>query len=125
MSAAPSGLRLRRSREHGDLVSRVAISPALRLPLGRGIAGWVACRGESVSIGDAWNDARTCARGAGYAFAVRARRVRFFSVSHPRASASSASMCTFSFTGETTFSVFRSKGVDVGEGGRGAAEVGA
>ncbi|HVJ92295.1 MAG TPA: sigma 54-interacting transcriptional regulator, partial [Labilithrix sp.] len=47
--------------EHGDLVSRVAILPelpALRLPLGRGIAGWVACRGESVSIGDASKDDR-------------------------------------------------------------------
>ncbi|HVH43699.1 MAG TPA: sigma-54-dependent Fis family transcriptional regulator, partial [Labilithrix sp.] len=47
--------------EDGDLVSRVAILPelsALRLPLGRGIAGWVARTGEAVRIEDASKDDR-------------------------------------------------------------------
>ena len=47
--------------EHGDLVSRVALLPelpALRLPLERGIAGWVARTGEPVRIGDAATDSR-------------------------------------------------------------------
>ena len=47
--------------EHGDLVSRVALLPelpALRLPLERGIAGWVARTGESVRIADAATDSR-------------------------------------------------------------------
>ncbi len=47
--------------EHGDLVSRVALLPelpALRLPLERGIAGWVARTGEPVRIADAATDAR-------------------------------------------------------------------
>jgi Nif-specific regulatory protein len=47
--------------ERGDLVSRVAILPelpALRLPLGRGIAGWVARTGDAVRIADASKDDR-------------------------------------------------------------------
>jgi DNA-binding NtrC family response regulator len=47
--------------EHGDLVSRVAILPelpALRLPLGRGVAGWVARTGAPVRIDDASKDDR-------------------------------------------------------------------
>ncbi|MDB5215729.1 MAG: Response regulator of zinc sigma-54-dependent two-component system, partial [Myxococcaceae bacterium] len=47
--------------EHGDLVSRVALLPelpALRLPLERGIAGWVARTGEPVRIADAATDPR-------------------------------------------------------------------
>ncbi|MBX3232295.1 MAG: sigma-54-dependent Fis family transcriptional regulator [Labilithrix sp.] len=45
--------------ERGDLVSRVAILlPTLRLPLGQGIAGWVARTGESVRSADAAKDAR-------------------------------------------------------------------
>ena len=47
--------------EHGDLVSRVALLPelpALRLPLERGIAGWVARTGEPVRIADAASDPR-------------------------------------------------------------------
>jgi Nif-specific regulatory protein len=47
--------------ERGDLVSRVAILPelpALRLPLGQGIAGWVARTGEAVRIADASKDER-------------------------------------------------------------------
>jgi len=47
--------------ERGDLVSRVAILPelpALRLPLGRGIAGWVARTGEAVRSADAAKDER-------------------------------------------------------------------
>jgi Nif-specific regulatory protein len=47
--------------EKGDLVSRVAILPelpALRLPLGRGIAGWVARTGDAVRIADASKDER-------------------------------------------------------------------
>jgi transcriptional regulator with GAF, ATPase, and Fis domain len=47
--------------EHGDLVSRVALLPelpALRLPLERGIAGWVARTGEAVRIADAATDSR-------------------------------------------------------------------
>ena len=47
--------------EHGDLVSRVAVLPelsALRLPLDRGLAGWVARTGESVRIADAATDSR-------------------------------------------------------------------
>jgi transcriptional regulator with GAF, ATPase, and Fis domain len=47
--------------ENGDLVSRVAILPelpTLRLPLGRGIAGWVARTGEAVRIADASKDPR-------------------------------------------------------------------
>ncbi len=47
--------------EKGDLVSRVAILPelpALRLPLDRGIAGWVARTGEAVRIADASKDER-------------------------------------------------------------------
>ena len=47
--------------EHGDLVSRVAVLPelpALRLPLGRGIAGYVARNGETVRIADAGSDPR-------------------------------------------------------------------
>lgn len=48
--------------EKGDLVSRVAILPelsaGLRLPLERGIAGWVARTGEAVRIADASKDER-------------------------------------------------------------------
>jgi len=47
--------------EHGDLVSRVALLPelpALRLPLERGIAGWVARTGDCVRIADAASDPR-------------------------------------------------------------------
>jgi Nif-specific regulatory protein len=47
--------------EKGDLVSRVAILPelsTLRLPLDRGIAGWVARTGEAVRIADASKDER-------------------------------------------------------------------
>ena len=45
--------------EKGDLVSRVAILlPTLRLPLGQGIAGWVARTGESVRSADAAKDQR-------------------------------------------------------------------
>src|SRR5262245_57596711 len=47
--------------DKGDLVSRVAILPelaALRLPLGRGIAGWVARTGDAVRIADASRDER-------------------------------------------------------------------
>jgi Nif-specific regulatory protein len=49
--------------ERGDLVSRVAILPelpvpSLRLPLGQGIAGWVARMGEPVRIADASKDER-------------------------------------------------------------------
>jgi Nif-specific regulatory protein len=47
--------------EHGDLVSRVALLPelpTLRLPLDRGVAGWVARNGEPVRIADAANDPR-------------------------------------------------------------------
>ena len=47
--------------EHGDLVSRVAVLPelpALRQPLERGIAGWVARTGEGVRIADAAADSR-------------------------------------------------------------------
>src|SRR3954469_16589614 len=47
--------------DKGDLVSRVAILPelpALRLPVGRGIAGWVARTGEPVRIQDAAKDER-------------------------------------------------------------------
>jgi DNA-binding NtrC family response regulator len=45
----------------GDLVSRVAVLPelpALRQPLERGIAGWVARMGEAVRIADAATDSR-------------------------------------------------------------------
>lgn len=47
--------------ERADLVARVAVLPELpelRLPLGRGIAGWVASRGQSLSIADVTQDAR-------------------------------------------------------------------
>jgi DNA-binding NtrC family response regulator len=47
--------------EQGDLVSRVAVLPelpTLRLPLERGIAGWVARTGEPVRIGNAAADSR-------------------------------------------------------------------
>jgi Nif-specific regulatory protein len=47
--------------DHGDLVSRVALLPelpALRLPIDRGIAGWVARTGEQVRIADAATDTR-------------------------------------------------------------------
>ena len=47
--------------EQGDLVSRVAVLPelsALRQPLERGIAGWVARTGEAVRIADAATDSR-------------------------------------------------------------------
>ena len=47
--------------EQGDLVSRVALLPelpTLRLPLERGIAGWVARTGEQVRIADAATDSR-------------------------------------------------------------------
>ncbi|MDF2692477.1 MAG: sigma-54 dependent transcriptional regulator, Fis family [Labilithrix sp.] len=47
--------------EQGDLVSRVAILPelsTLRLPPGRGIAGWVARTGEALRIADASKDNR-------------------------------------------------------------------
>jgi Nif-specific regulatory protein len=47
--------------EHGDLVSRVALLPelpALRLPIERGIAGWVARPGQPVRIADAASDSR-------------------------------------------------------------------
>ncbi len=47
--------------EKGDLVSRVAILPelpTLRLPVERGIAGWVARTGEAVRIEDAAKDDR-------------------------------------------------------------------
>src|SRR5690606_35990502 len=47
--------------ERGDLVTRVAVLPEvseLRQPLDRGIAGWVARKGESVRVGDATTDPR-------------------------------------------------------------------
>ena len=47
--------------EQGDLVTRVAVLPelpALRQPLERGIAGWVARTGEVVRVDDAARDAR-------------------------------------------------------------------
>ena len=47
--------------ESGDLVSRVAILPelaALRLPLGQGIAGWVARTGEDVRTNEPARDGR-------------------------------------------------------------------
>ncbi len=47
--------------EQGDLVTRVAVLPeveSIRLPLGRGIAGWVAERGEPVRVDDAASDDR-------------------------------------------------------------------
>jgi len=48
--------------EKGDLVSRVAIGPelsaGLRIPLERGIAGWVARTGEAVRIAEASKDER-------------------------------------------------------------------
>ncbi|MDI1449316.1 sigma-54-dependent Fis family transcriptional regulator [Polyangium sp. 6x1] len=58
--------------EQGDLVTRVALLPelpALRLPLGRGIAGYVARTGEVVRVGDASTDPRfdpTADRATGY-----------------------------------------------------------
>ncbi|WP_272417475.1 sigma-54-dependent Fis family transcriptional regulator [Polyangium jinanense] len=58
--------------EQGDLVTRVALLPelpALRLPLGRGIAGYVARTGEVVRVGDAATDPRfdpTADRATGY-----------------------------------------------------------
>jgi Nif-specific regulatory protein len=56
--------------ERGDLVSHVAILlPQTRLPLGRGIAGWVAQAGESVRLDDASKDPRfdaTIDRETGY-----------------------------------------------------------
>ncbi|MDC0740156.1 sigma-54-dependent Fis family transcriptional regulator [Polyangium mundeleinium] len=58
--------------EQGDLVTRVALLPelpALRLPLGRGIAGYVARTGEVVRVDDASTDARfdpTADRATGY-----------------------------------------------------------
>jgi Nif-specific regulatory protein len=58
--------------ERGDLVSRVAILPelpALRQPLDRGIAGWVARTGEAVRIADASKDDRfdsTVDKATGY-----------------------------------------------------------
>jgi DNA-binding NtrC family response regulator len=45
----------------GDLVGRVALSselPALRLPMGQGIAGWVAAHGETARVADASLDPR-------------------------------------------------------------------
>jgi len=47
--------------ERGDLVTRVAVLPelsGLRLPLDRGIAGWVARTGDTVRIEDASRDPR-------------------------------------------------------------------
>ncbi len=47
--------------ESGDLVTRVAVLPevpALRLPIGRGLAGWVARTGEAARIDDASKDER-------------------------------------------------------------------
>jgi Nif-specific regulatory protein len=47
--------------EHGDLVTRVAVLPelpALRQPMERGIAGYVARTGEVVRVDDASSDAR-------------------------------------------------------------------
>ncbi len=47
--------------ERSDLVTKVAVLPevsALRQPLGRGIAGWVAEHGESLRIDDAASDPR-------------------------------------------------------------------
>ncbi len=50
--------------ESGELIFRVAIGEAservtgLRLPAGEGIAGWVAQKGETVIIDDAYNDPR-------------------------------------------------------------------
>ena len=58
--------------EQGDLVTRVALLPelpALRLPLGRGIAGYVARTGEVVRVDDASTDPRfdpTADRATGY-----------------------------------------------------------
>jgi Nif-specific regulatory protein len=58
--------------ERGDLVTRVAVLPelpALRQPLGRGIAGWVARTGEVVRVDDAASDARfdpSADRATGY-----------------------------------------------------------
>src|SRR3954471_9981767 len=42
--------------ERGDLVTRVAVLPELaqlRIPLGRGVAGWVARTGETVRVAEA------------------------------------------------------------------------
>ena len=47
--------------DEGDLVTRVAVLPelpALRIPIGRGIAGWVARTGEAVRTDDAASDSR-------------------------------------------------------------------
>ncbi len=47
--------------DEGDLVSRMALLSelsGLRLPMGRGIAGWVASRGEAVRTDDASRDPR-------------------------------------------------------------------
>ncbi len=58
--------------ERGDLVTRVAVLPevpALRQPLDRGIAGWVARTGEVVRVSDASRDERfdpTADRLTGY-----------------------------------------------------------
>jgi len=58
--------------EQNDLVTRVALLPelpALRLPLGRGIAGYVARTGEVVRVDDAASDERfdpTADRATGY-----------------------------------------------------------
>jgi len=58
--------------EQGDLVTRVAILPevpALRLPMGQGIAGHVAATGEVVRTGDATQDPRfdrSADRATGY-----------------------------------------------------------
>ena len=58
--------------EHGDLVTRVAMLPelpALRLPIGQGIAGWVAESGETVRVAEAASDPRFDAstdRATGY-----------------------------------------------------------
>jgi DNA-binding NtrC family response regulator/putative methionine-R-sulfoxide reductase with GAF domain len=58
--------------ERGDLVTRVAVLPevpVLRLPIGRGLAGWVAETGETARIEDASSDARfdpSADRATGY-----------------------------------------------------------
>ncbi len=58
--------------ERGDLVTRVALLPelpALRIPIGQGIAGWVAQTGAPVRIDDASSDPRfdsSADRATGY-----------------------------------------------------------
>lgn len=60
-TAAERGTIFLKDPETGELVSQIleggAVAP-IRLPPGRGIAGSVAATGESVNVGDAYNDRR-------------------------------------------------------------------